>query len=439
MLSRTLRKVSAATQNDLFSPTASALGGRQSSTFVDNMALPVHRWFRYSAGFSAGWVTSVLERYATDPDTRVLDPFAGSGTTLLCAEHRGTEAVGLDAHPFVVRVARAKLLARSDPEAFAALAQRVLDVARARVGDAGHYPDLILRCYDSAALERLDALRRAVYGSADDSAAWALAWLCLVCILRPVSNAGTAPWQYVLPSRVKASAIDPFEAFAAMARLMIADMTAVASARVPGPLASMLEADARECAGVPDAYAHLVVTSPPYANNYDYADATRLEMSFLGEISGWGELQQAVRRHLVRSCSQHVPERAVDLEQVLSTDSVSAIRGELADACRTLAAVRLERGGKKTYHLMVACYFADMARVWTALRRVTAPGGTVCFVLGDSAPYGVHVPVMEWHGRLAEAAGFRAWRFEHVRDRNTKWKNRKHRVPLSEGFLWVDA
>ncbi len=32
----------------------------RSGTFVDNMALPVHRWFRYSAGFAAQWVEQVL-------------------------------------------------------------------------------------------------------------------------------------------------------------------------------------------------------------------------------------------------------------------------------------------------------------------------------------------------------------------------------------------
>lgn len=403
------------------------------------MALPVHRWFRYSAGFSAGWVTSVVDRFAAAGARRVFDPFAGSGTTPLCAEHCGVEAVGLDAHPFVARVARAKLLSREDPDAFSRRAQAVLELAHARAGSVDGYPELIARCYSREVLERLDALRRAVEATADGSAAATLAWLCLVCILRPASHVGTAPWQYVLPARARESAIDPFDAFGAMAGLMATDMCAVAAGRVPGAPASIVEADARDCAGVPDAYADLVVTSPPYANNYDYADATRLEMSFFGEVSGWGELQHVVRRHLVRSCSQHVPERAVNLDEVLAADALAPIGGELADVCRALGQVRLERGGRKTYHLMVACYFADMARVWVALRRVTAAGGTVCFVLGDSAPYGVHVPVMEWHGRLAEAAGFRRWRFDHLRARNTKWKNRKHRVPLAEGMLWVDA
>ena len=42
-----------------------------SSTFIDNMCLPVHRWFMFSAGFSAQWVESVIRE--SDPDTCVKD------------------------------------------------------------------------------------------------------------------------------------------------------------------------------------------------------------------------------------------------------------------------------------------------------------------------------------------------------------------------------
>ncbi len=106
---------------------------------------------------------------------------------------------------------------------------------------------------------------------------------------------------------------------------------------------------------------------------------------------------------------------------------------------RTLAAALGWCGGRKTYHNMIGCYFLDLARVWQSLRRVCESPSKVCFVIGDSAPYGVYVPVIEWLGRLAVAAGFRSYRFEKIRDRNTKWKNRKHRVPLCEGRLWVEG
>ncbi len=188
---------------------------------------------------------------------------------------------------------------------------------------------------------------------------------------------------------------------------------------------------------MPDDWATLVVTSPPYANNYDYADATRLEMTFLGEISGWGDLQDNVRKHLVRACSQHVPPGSIDLEVVLASPEIEPIRSEIAEVCSQLSELRAERGGKKTYNNMVACYFLDMARVWRALRRCCQSPSEVCFVIGDSAPYGVYVPVIDWLGRLALAAGFDRWEFHKLRDRNIKWKNRKHRVPLCEGQLWV--
>jgi hypothetical protein len=46
---------------------------------------------------------------------------------------------------------------------------------------------------------------------------------------------------------------------------------------------------------------------------------------------------------------------------------------------------------------------------------------------------------MAWMWKLAEAAGFGSSRFERTRERNVKWKNRKHRVPLQEGRLWVEG
>lgn len=259
--------------------------------------------------------------------------------------------------------------------------------------------------------------------------------MALVSALRVVSKAGTAPWQYVLPGRRKTAPPAPEVALHRAVQMIAIDIRFLA--RRAKPLAKLRVDDARQCVTVPDGWATLVVTSPPYANNYDYADATRLEMTFMGEIRGWGDLQETVRQHLVRACSQHVPPNAVNLDEILASPELTPIRDEIVPVCRELSSVRLERGGKKTYNNMIACYFLDLARTWKALRRVCASPSEVCFVIGDSAPYGVYVPVVEWFGKLAGAAGFERWTFEKLRDRNIKWKNRKHRVPLCEGHLWV--
>ena len=408
-----------------------------SGSFVDNVDLPVHRWFRYSAGFSGAWAEDLISREAEARDVRVFDPFAGSGTTLIAAEQCGVESWGIDSHPFVARVARAKLAYRSSPDEYLDRAKRALAGAKRITPAVESYVPLIRKCYTDEALEQLDCLRHAI-GSADDGSESArLVWLTLVSILRPTSHVGTANCQYLLPGRRKARVREPFAAFEEMARTMYEDMRCAEG--LSGPRTTFRQDDARTCETVPDDHFNLVVTSPPYPNNYDYADATRLELTFFGEIEGWGDLQTNIRRHLLRSCSQHVPNRAVDLADVLASPELDPIRDALRPVCEELGEVRLTRGGKKTYHNMIVCYFLDLARVWLALRRVCRSPSRVCFVVGDSAPYGVYVPVIEWLGTLATSAGFRSFTFEKTRDRNIKWKNRKHRVPLYEGRLWVEG
>lgn len=411
-----------------------ALGGSP-GTFVNNMSQPVHRWYRYSAGFSGQWAREVIATEKNNPNAVIFDPFAGSGTALIAAEQCSVMSYGIDAHPFVAQVTKAKMAYRSSPTDYLALARSILDGARRREPLLDRYAPLVRRCYSDRALNQLDCLRAEIESTRDSSESKLLVWLTLVSILRPTSHVGTANWQYLLPNRRKAVARMPFDAFEAAAGIFHDDM--LGAGALQGPRAKFEQGDARLCSAVPDGAVTLVVTSPPYANNYDYADATRLELAFFGEIGGWGDLQSRIRTHLVRSCTQHVPDRYVDLPAVMARPELEPIRDDLQQVCGRLRAARAEHGGRKTYDNMVACYFLDLARVWFALRRVCRSPSNACFVIGDSAPYGIYVPVMEWLGRLAVAAGFHSFEFIKTRDRNTKWKNRKHRVPLCEGHLWV--
>ncbi|MEH1850698.1 MAG: DNA methyltransferase [Nostoc sp.] len=406
-----------------------------SSTFINNMKLPVHRWFRFSAGFSAQWVETIITQAKERGETTVLDPFSGSGTTLLASEKLGVECLGIEAHPFVVRIARAKLLYQTDADAYLEHIQKVIKCAENIQPCIDTYPKLIHECFSISSLESLDRLRQSWEKFADDSSESQLVWLTLISILRHVSHAGTAPWQYILPNKKKQYSLDAMSAFGLMAESIATDMRI--AGKIAASVATLIQSDARTCQGVPDNFANLVITSPPYANNYDYADATRLEMCFMKEISGWGDLQSAVRQYLIRSCSQHVTNKNVNIDEVLASHELYPIKTSIIEICHKLSQEQHLHGGKKNYHLMIACYFLDMARVWIALRRVCKSPATVCFMIGDSAPYGVYIPVIECMGLLAQAAGFKSFNFEKVRDRNVKWKNRKHRVPLCEGCLWV--
>ncbi|MGE5138430.1 MAG: DNA methyltransferase [Rudaea sp.] len=411
----------------------------RSGTFTDNMQIPIHRWFRYSAGFSAKWVEELIADYPAGEKPTLLDPFAGSGTALLACERSGITAYGYESHPFVCRIAEAKLLWHLDEAQFLKRALDFLaEAERTSPALDTPHPELLEKCFIPESLTRLLSLRNHYLKAADHTGEWKLIWLAITAILRPCSHVGTAQWQYVLPNERKARSLDPYPAFQAKVREIAADM---AHAKRSGfeNTAIILRHDARQTAPLGEEAIDFVVTSPPYPNNYDYADATRLEMTFWGEVTGWGDLQSAVRQFIIRSCSQHSAAEKLDLESLLKDSCLAPIHSELVEACNRLSEVRLTKGGKKTYHTMVAAYFSDLSRVFSALRPICRPGSRLCFVIGDAAPYGVHLPVERWLGVLALAAGFRSYAFEKVRDRNIKWKNRKHRVPLHEGRLWIEG
>lgn len=407
----------------------------KTGTFTNNMKLPVHRWFRYSAGFSATWVQETIEDLQPK---NVLDPFVGSGTVCIVGDKLGVNSYGIEAHPFVYRIAKGKLAWKANCNEFLAAISEIINRAEnLRCKFPENIPALLTKCYTEDTLASLFKIRQAYFEIAPKlpEDIQSLTFLAICGILRISSYVGTAQWQYVLPNKRKAKTCEPFLALDNQAALIQADMQYMQN--LTKSQANLIQDDARFLKNIPDNSIDLIITSPPYANNYDYADATRLEMTFWGEVNSWGDLHEAVRKYLICSNSQHASKEKFDLNSLIEEPCIKVISDELIPICRQLEEVRKTKGGNKAYHTMIAAYFIDMAKVFHALRRVTTNNCNICFVIGDSAPYGIYVPVQKWLGELALAAGFNSWTFEQIRKRNIKWKNRKHNIPLQEGRLWI--
>ena len=233
-----------------------------SSTFVGNLSLEIHRWFRYSAGFSGEWARELIHQESINGRKRVLDPFAGSGTVLIESESCNVESVGIEAHPFVSRVARTKLLWRADTDEFQKLAAKLAKTAKTIQPNIDDYPSLIYQCFDTKDLEQLDSLRQSWVNHQNDSDCSGLSWLALISILRECSPVGTAQWQYILPNKRKARKLSPFDAFSLKVQAMSEDMVS-RQTRIIKSKSSVIAGDARDCKGVKDGWADLIVTSPP--------------------------------------------------------------------------------------------------------------------------------------------------------------------------------
>lgn len=75
-------------------------------TFIPNKTLPIHNWFYYKEGFSADFAKWAITEF--DLQEPILDPFCGSGTTLLACRELGKQSIGFDVSPLAVLASKAK-------------------------------------------------------------------------------------------------------------------------------------------------------------------------------------------------------------------------------------------------------------------------------------------------------------------------------------------
>ena len=168
-------------------------------TFKDNLRAPIHRWFTYPAGFSYKAVETCIRSYGIKPGQTVYDPFMGSGTTNLTAKTMGIDSFGIEAHPFVFPIAKAKLnleirldrinqIADSLQQTFAStkLPLKVTDEEL-----EAEFPELVLKCYHPQTLYQLLVIRNTVSDLDVPAATRKFLNVGLTCILREVSSVQT--------------------------------------------------------------------------------------------------------------------------------------------------------------------------------------------------------------------------------------------------------
>lgn len=416
-------------------------------TFKDSLNAPIHRWFKYPAGYSYRLVEEKIRQYGLTHLHLVLDPFVGSGTTSVEAKRHGVNSIGIEAHPFVQWVAKTKLNWSSSIAAIVETYQDVIPTAQATVSADGVnlriVPELVRKCYSESNLVSLLAIRDAIAKEADSDEVRDFLNLALTDTLRNASKAATG-WPYVAPAKMhqKKTEKDAFEAFAIQVRRMLDDLEFMQT-YYPGNEIStrIIFGDARDPnAKIKPASVDLALTSPPYLNNYDYADRTRLETYFFGWYGSWREITENVREKLIISATTQVT-RNKGRPNVMLSDEIKLFEPKLFDELSRkvaeLTTRRLHKGGKKSYDIMVAGYFNDMFKVFRHVHSYLKHRSDFVLVLGDSAPYGVYIPTQEYLARLGLGIGFKSYRIEQLRSRGDKWRGnpQRHKVALSEAIL----
>jgi DNA modification methylase len=431
-----------------------ALSRANLGTFQDSLRAPVHRWFTYPAGFSYKAVEEAFRSYRITSSMTVYDPFAGTGTTAIVAKQLGVRSFSVEAHPFVQFVACTKLFWEFDLadlfreiDALTTNIQRSIESqSTASIDVENIFPELVCKCYGREKLARLYFCREAINALTAEPLR-NFAKLGLTNLLRAVADVATG-WPYIAPKKEKNgseakanSSLNVVEALRRQLYQMHSDLQVMRQVSRPDGRAILIKGDSRrrqEC--IEPLSVDLAFTSPPYLNNYDYADRTRLETYFWGEATTWGDITRKVRSRLIMSATTQISRKEFDESSLLSDDLCAIapyLAEELDSKIKQLSILRPTKGGKKSYDIMVAGYFNDMLLVIRETFRLLKQGSSFILILGDSAPYGIYIPTDIYLGEIGKAVGFANYTVEELRTRGGKWKDnpQRHSVALKECIL----
>ena len=316
---------------------------------------------------------------AKNTPLKILDPMAGSGTTLAIARSRGHAAYGIDRDPLAILIANA-WCSDIDKEKVFSKADEVLKKAKETaktLNSKTAYPkqadketkSFIAFWFDLKNKKQLTALSKHIALIHNDTIKCFL-WTAFsrMIITKKVGVSLAMDISHSRPHRVyKKAPVNAFEQFPkAVSKVVRANPFIASECRLPQ--ATIVYGDARDV-GFGDNFFDRVITSPPYLNAIDYLRGHKLSLVWMR--NSIGNIRNLRSTNIGAEVKSNVPE---------DSNIVNALKvvGET-----TKLSIR-HKG-------ILIRYLIDMDAVCAEIARVLKPGGKVVYVIGDSTVNGIFV------------------------------------------------
>ena len=408
-------------------------------TAKDNRNNPIHDWYRFTAGFSYKLVQKIIEIEKLGPDDCIYESFAGCGTTLVSAQKNGIHAVGNEGQELLFNVIKGKLDWSVDTDL---IKQFIIELEKGIFDSKFHRPyhKLLETLYSENNLYQLYFIRDYIVKNVQEDNLMSFLNLALTQSLHKVSIHPIAI-PYISRSKTLNNTLSAFDTFKNTVFKMIEDLTTVIDKPVTTEI--FLHDSRLRNEAIEDNSCSICITSPPYLNNLDYGEVSKVCSHFFGFTNDWNEITEKVRKNLVTGATTHYKESEFDIEVWKTEDFYlknKVIMDSIFPDILEIEAISKTRKGRKSFHILALYYFQDMYKVFLEMRRVLKPGSKAYLVLGDSAPYGVFIDTTKVLGEIAKNSGFKKYNIVKIRDRGTKWLSLtyRHSVKLSENILVLE-
>lgn len=379
---------------------------------------PIHRWSNFIAGFSPEFVISCIKDAELKKTQVLIDPFAGLSTALVQANFEGIPSVGFEPHPFFFDISQAKIAPPQD----CTVVDRIEDEMISVTPYVGELEDIWSR---SAARflrklipeQELRLLAQALLREELINPSVRPLYRLIVSRTLELTSKSQTDGIYKAPTTGKKS-IAYHKAARTVCSEVRRDIEMVGSLFLRQ--ATLFPISSENMSVLENYSCSICVTSPPYLNNFDFAEMTRMELYFWRYATSWREITEKVRRKLVVNTTTAPADMKKNQNKFKATLS-ERMQSVLDPLVNTLEEERRHHAGKKDYYLLVYPYFSQMQLVFKELARVLEVGSLFHLVVGDSALYGVHIETQNLLAGLMGETGFEVLRIERLRKRGDRW------------------
>jgi DNA modification methylase len=433
-------------------PIISTARGKASA--ADNF--PFHNWYNFILGYTPEFPDYIIKRENLKAGNFVVDPFMGSGTTLVCCKQKGIRSAGIEANDFFKFAADIKLNWDMDIDSLRAGCERYLsrlrkdlsefdseDALSSEVGRSNghrsalevyaesHRPPLLVEKYISnRPLAKLDiaynALLRVKWA---EHAERNFCLQALSSIVVPSSNVKYGPGFGVAKPRAD---VDVYGLLARKLDRMLADLDSVAGKRVVRTPAKTILGDARGLSEyLKGRSVDCMITSPPYPGDHEYTKYSRLELMFLGMAPTLDAFRN-IKTRMIRGSTTNIYKDDNDGAAVRDINSIAEVTRKIQHRLRIDNATS---GFEKLYSKLVWEYFGGMYRVFQEAYAVLRPGGKFVLLVSDSHAFKmVHIETARLLEEVASKAGF-------VNPHVELWQYKvstSHKFKLLENILTIE-
>jgi hypothetical protein len=378
-----------------------------------------HDWYRFVLSFPPHLVRDYIQKFDLNQKSVVLDPFCGTGTTLVETKLAGMNAVGLEGNPFPHFASSVKTDWNLDADELSKRARQVAEKALVifksqEIDDNLSFGDLkelelktlspeIEKLILANSISPLPLHKTLVLFEClkqfEGEAFYRHALLALGnALVFKISNLHFGPEVGVKHRKADVPVISNwlFEI-----EKIAHDLRQITGKNFPD--AKVYLADARSLDLIEPNSVDAVITSPPYPNEKDYTRTTRLESVLLGFINSKEELRE-LKKRLIRSNTRGIYKGDNDDQWVSDFPEIQNIANEIEKRRIELGK---DSGFERLYPRAAKLYFGGMAKHLSDLRKVLRPGAQLAYVVGDQASYlRVMIRTGQILGDIAQTLGY---------------------------------